>query len=128
METNATVTIKRRGDSYNQTTGRRATTTQESLLTDAPCVFSQPKGSNRQRYQSGQRDITQPVYSLLIPQVGATDIAGITISPGDEATVTVTIGASTITQVFSIADAIPAAGYTEFHWECTIERIKHATP
>lgn len=124
METNATVTIKRRGDTYSQTTGRRGSTTQETILSGVDCVFTQSRSSNRQRYQNGQRDLTNPIYSLLIPYTEA----DILIEPGDEATVIITEGSNTITKVYSVTDAIFAKGITECHWEVTIEGLKTAKP
>lgn len=123
---NAKVTIKRRGEQFDQDTGRKTTKAQETILSSVDCCFSQSRGSNRQRFEKSQRDVTNAKYSILIPQPPGTDLSGITIYPGDEATVVQTVGSNTITQVFSVIDAIPALGISEFHWEVSVERNKHA--
>ncbi|QDT46167.1 hypothetical protein Pan258_01840 [Symmachiella dynata] len=128
METNATVTIKRRGDKYSQTTGRRESKPQVTILSAVDCVFTQPRSSNRQRYQNGQRDVLRPIYSVLIPEPTGTDLSGIFIEPGDQATVVLTVGENTISYDFDVADAIFANGISETHWEVTLEGKKTAKP
>lgn len=124
METNAILTLKRRGDGYDQTTGRRKAVTQKTILRDVPCVFTQPKSSGRRSYSDGIRDSVKPVYSLLIPDQHCAPAASYEIAPGDQATVTIKIGRDTNERTFTVNDAILAAGYTEAHWECTIEDVK----
>lgn len=116
MFTNATVTITRRGASYDGDTGYREAGAGAAVLTDVRCVFSQNKSSKRAVNSGGIREYVKPSYSLLIP-----DESDVELKPGDQATVTPDAGP---VQTFTLDDAVHTVGVGESHWECDIATLK----
>lgn len=113
---NARVTLYRPGETYNQTTGRRTTGTPVAVLVDERCMLSQSK-TNRVTYSDGMHQIVKPGYSLLIETYEE-----INVEPGYTAVVTMR-GAS-VSQSYTITDAILSVGIRRKAWKCDIERLK----
>lgn len=115
MWTNATITIKRRGTTYDQTTGDRTAGTQALVLKNAACVFSQIRQSGRSRFQEGVREYSETVPGVLIPDQNST-----IIKIGDEATVK----CEGITGTYTVNHTVLSSGLTESHWELELEATK----
>jgi len=112
MWTNATITIARRGTTYSQTTGDRTSASGTTILTAADCLFSQVRQSGRNRYTEGQREFSQTVPGVLIPNQ-----TSIVIKVGDQA-VLVCEG---ITESYTVNHAVLTKGITESHWELELD-------
>lgn len=116
MFVNATITVTRGETSINQTTGRRESTTPETILQDAPCLVGQSK-SRRVVRQDGLREFVKPAYSVSIETYD-----DITLLPGDQAEIT--MHDAETTETYTIDDAILSVGIRRRIWKCDIERIK----
>ena len=116
MQTNATVTIKTTGITYDEDTGNRTEGTPTTILSDYPCLYSQNRGSRRTSYSNGQREYVSASDSLLIPNAADKNIV-----VGYTAIVT----CSGITQSYIIENPILSQGLFESIWQTDIERIKN---
>lgn len=118
MFNNATVTISRRGETQDPTTGYRTEGTGRMIIRDVPCYFGNTRNA-RSRFADGMRE-----YVKATPSVIVADPLCVEVRPGDQATVTYQAGKQSFSQDFTVNDAIPAPGIAETHWEIDLERLK----
>lgn len=114
MWTNASLTIRTRGVTYDQDTGHRTEGDEDVVIRDARCCYSQSRGT-RQVFKNGLREYSKPVEAVLFE----TD-QDIDIKPGYQATITPDGGTA---KVYTVNHAILSVGIAGKNWQMEIESI-----
>ncbi len=115
---NSTISIKRRGEVIDSSTGYRSQGTQQVILQDQPCIFVITNAA-RQTFSSGIRELTKPTPSVVVD-----DVLDDEILSGDQAEITWTSGKKTFCRTFTVDSAELKTGMILSRWYLTLSRIK----